>query len=319
MSQARGTAGQRSRFCHLCGQGLAGRYYRYENGLVCCATCQATRPRCARCNLPLDDASLARAARAGEPRLCGDCWQSALRCNSCHQPIAGSWTTFEEMLQATPVRNFCEQCVRQQPRCDICRVPVGKGTKAEPDGLYRCERCTATMVREVTDAHAVYTEATARFARLVDAPLRQAPRLEVVSRREMGEVRRRYEQHLHLPSGEAPGTGSHHVLGFFVAAHGDSAIYVERRLPRQLLLGTLVHELAHAWQAEYAPGVRDPELCEGFAEWAAHGALVASGEQHMAARATRRDDLYGRGLRRFLAAQRTGGRAKALALARGKV
>ena len=43
------------------------------------------------------------------------------------------------------------------------------------------------------------------------------------------------------------------MLGFFVRVHGSSTIYVEHGLPRGLLLGTLAHELGHAWQAERAP------------------------------------------------------------------
>ncbi len=100
--------------------------------------------------------------------------------------------------------------------------------------------------------------------------------------------------------------------------HGANTIYVERGLPRSLLLGTLAHELGHAWQAAYPAAVRDPLLAEGFAEWIAHHTLVASGLRPVAARATRRDDLYGRGLRQLLEVERRAGREAVLVLARGE-
>src|SRR5581483_6371297 len=109
----------------------------------------------------------------------------------------------------------------------------------------------------------------------------------------------------------------HHVLGYFVSSNGRTTIYVERALPRPLLLGTLAHELGHAWQALYVPGARDLLLSEGFAEWVAHHVLVGAGLQATAARATRRDDIYGRGLRYFLEIERTSGRAGVLAAIKG--
>ena len=131
----------------------------------------------------------------------------------------------------------------------------------------------------------------------------------------MGELRRRHERD--VPTGSAIPAASHHVLGYFVRTHGANTIYVERGLPRSLLLGTLAHELGHAWQAAY-PAVRDPMLAEGFAEWIAHHTLVASGLRPVAARATRRDDVYGRGLRQLLEVERRAGSEAVLALARGE-
>ena len=90
------------------------------------------------------------------------------------------------------------------------------------------------------------------------------------------------------------------MLGYFVQAHGTATIYVEEYLPRGLLLGTLAHELAHAWQTEQMLHLKDARVREGFAEWVAYRVLVARGLTALAERATRRDDVYGRGLRHFL-------------------
>lgn len=305
------SSGHGERFCHLCGRRLAGRYYRHSNGIVFCSACFSGRPRCARCDSPLDDAMLAKVGHLppGEPRLCGQCWRSAPRCAACHRHIAGSWYTFEELLPADAVRRFCEQCVQKRPRCDICRVPVEPEATPLDDGQYRCSLCATEMVLAEPAVRATYEDALAAFREVIGESLRQTPHVEVVSRLQMGEVRRRYERRVTAGANvPASGVAGHHVLGFYVRSHGTSAIYVERALPRSLLLGTLAHELGHAWQAEHAPDLRDPLICEGFAEWVAHHVLVARGLRPMAARATRRDDIYGRGLRRMLEIERGGGR-----------
>ena len=293
-----------SRFCHLCGRPLEGRFYRYAHGLVVCGACERTLPRCARCNVPLAGAEAPeRSAQAGGPRFCQRCLRTAPRCACCGKPIAQAWYTFEELLPPPAVRRFCEPCVKHRRRCDVCRAPVPEGATTLPDGQFRCALCATEMVLGDEAVAAVYAEALALVERVARVRPRQTPALAVVGRREMGAVRRRF------PSDLPDGASGQHVLGFFVREDGAARIYVELGLPRPLLLGTLAHEVAHAWQAEAAPDLVDPLLREGFAEWVAHRALVAGGHRRLAARATRRDDMYGRGLRHFLEVERAAGRA----------
>lgn len=305
-------------FCHYCGGRLVGRYYMYDDRLTICEACHASRPRCARCNVPLDDAAIAaiRAAPGGDPVLCGECRRTVPRCASCRGPIIGTYYSFDELLASTETRRFCGNCVAHRPRCDLCRAPVAPGAVPLDDGQYRCALCAGDLVLRDGDVQALYREALAAFDGVVGGRLGETPRLEVVSRLRMGEVRRRYER-VGAHAGTAAEAAGHHVLGYFVRSGGASTVYVERALPRGLLLGTLAHELGHAWQTARAPAMRDPLLNEGFAEWAAHHVLLARGHQVLAARATRRDDLYGRGLRHYLEIERRSGRAAVLAAARG--
>jgi len=182
-----------------------------------------------------------------------------------------------------------------------------------PDGQYRCAVCARDLVLDDATVRKVYEQALATMQQVLGERLRQIPRLEVTDRRHLAQVRRRFAR-----QGGGDDDGAHHVLGFFVRVGNDLAIYVERALPRSLLLGTLAHELGHALQAETAPWVHDPALCEGFAEWVAHRVLVSRGLQVEAARATRRDDLYGRSLRTMLDIERRKGVSGVLAAARGK-
>jgi len=306
-----------SRFCHLCGQPLTGHYFRNKRGLVFCASCSATRQRCVLCATPLGEADLAQARHNAteDGMLCRQCARMTPRCAACHRHIAGTFYTFEELLPPAAIRRFCAGCARSRPRCDICRAPVAQDTAALDDGQYRCALCAEQMVLGEPAVRTVYAQALAALGHLVGAPP-APPRLEVVSRLQMGELRRRHERD--VPTGPAIPAASHHVLGYFVRTHGANTIYVERGLPRSLLLGTLAHELGHAWQAAYPAAERDPVLAEGFAEWIAHHTLVASGLRPVAARATRRDDVYGRGLRQMLEVERHAGSEAVLALARGE-
>jgi hypothetical protein len=309
------TMDRTSRFCHLCGQRLRERYYRFDSSLVVCASCFASRPRCARCGVPVADAPVAAASNGKMTLLCASCLRAAPRCAACQQPIVGVWYTFEELLPTLAQRRFCSTCVQHRPRCDLCRAPVAANAAPLADGQYRCALCSSDMILGDAAAQSIYAEAVNGLHAAAGCTLKLTPHLQIVGRRRMGDVRRRFAHDISDVGAEE--AGNHHVLGFFVRAHGTSTIYVELGLPRALLLGTLAHELGHAWQAEQAPHVKDPMLREGFAEWVAHRVLVARGLQAVAARATRRDDLYGRSLRHFLAVERSAGLSGVLALARG--
>jgi hypothetical protein len=211
-------------------------------------------------------------------------------------------------------RKFCPRCVQGRPRCDLCRAPVSEGAQPLSDGQYRCTLCAAHLVRAVAGVQAVYRDVVSDMARVLHEQLQTPPHLRVVSRREMGEIRRRYERR----TADEAAAASHHVLGYFVQANGVSTIYVEQFLPRGLLLGTLAHELAHAWQTEHALNLNDPLLREGFAEWVAYRILMERNLAALAERATRRDDLYGRGLRHFLNTENRFGYTGVMKRARGQ-
>ena len=76
------------------------------------------------------------------------------------------------------------------------------------------------------------------------------------------------------------------------------------------------HELAHAWQSFHAPSTQSLQIVEGFAEWVAYRVLLALGQQRDAARLTRRDDLYGKGLQYFIALEQRSGQQGVLQRAR---
>lgn len=308
-----------ARFCHLCGEPLAGRVLSNAEGLTWCVRCQTDRPHCKLCHTPLDDGAIALAAAQGSGTvpLCAHCLRITPRCQTCRAPLALSWYTFEELNPTVPERRYCPTCVRSNPRCDICRTPVQRGSEPLDDGQYRCAGCAAEMVADEPAVRALYEETLSLCGQIIGEPLRQKPALSVVTRLRMGEVRLR-QARLGSAAPGAETTPSPHVVGFFVREGGKATIYVERRLPRSMVIGTLAHEIGHAWQTERAPDLRDPLVCEGFAEWVSHHALVARDLRPLAARSTRREDVYGRGVRRLLQIERDRGLPAVLEVACGR-
>ncbi|HEX8983159.1 MAG TPA: hypothetical protein VF792_10345 [Ktedonobacterales bacterium] len=306
-----------ARFCHLCGNQVVGRYYQYTNGLTVCSPCEQTAPRCARCHAPT--AAGAVISRKGV-LLCARCNRDVFHCDTCSEPILAAWYSFQELIDSPKQRRYCAPCVQNRPRCDLCHAPTGDGAVTLTDGQYRCALCASDLVIGEPAIRLVYTAAIDALAHIVNEPLRQAPPLEVVSRRRMGETRRAFAREAgRLPSPHEEDGASRHVLGFFVRAQGKPTIYVEAGLTNGLLLGTLAHELGHAWQSEQlgpaANGV-DTLVSEGFAEWVAYHTMLARGIHTLASRAREREDVYGRGLERLLEIERKRGRDAVLRLAR---
>ncbi|MEO7002631.1 MAG: hypothetical protein ABI068_12520, partial [Ktedonobacterales bacterium] len=186
------SAQPKASFCHLCGRLIVGRYFRYANGLVVCASCEAQSPRCARCNTPL--AASAPGVRISDGRtirLCKACEHEVVRCAACNDPILTAWYTFEELPPTAAERRFCPRCVQTRPRCDLCHAPCATPPVMLPDGQFRCALCAADLVNGEAEIRAVYADAVTLFRSIV-GELRAAPPLQVGGRRQMGETRRRY-------------------------------------------------------------------------------------------------------------------------------
>lgn len=319
------------RFCHICGQRIAGQFSQYTTGLVVCQRCERTATRCARCKIPVQPRGASRSARG--VLLCAPCARAVDHCTSCNEPILDLWYRFEELLPTPAPRHFCAACVRDRPRCDLCRAPTGPRSLTLSDGQYRCGLCATDLVLGEAAIRRTYSDALDSVTNALGGPLRRPPPVDVVSRRRMGEIRRIYSHEFRQTAGLLPVTpgldaigdqhaassSGRHLLGFYVRTGGKPVIYIEAGLTRGLLLGTLAHELGHAWQAEQvgaAAGALDPLISEGFAEWVAYTALLARGFRTLAARARERQDDYGRGLNRFLGIEQARGRAAVLQVAR---
>ncbi|HEX9069126.1 MAG TPA: hypothetical protein VF807_10175, partial [Ktedonobacterales bacterium] len=252
-----------------------------------------------RCHVPMPSDTAAHS-----PRLCHACERDVTHCVACAQPVLGTVYTLADPVTGVS-RSFCAECMETRQRCDLCLAPVVSSASPIKDGQWRCATCAHEMVLDPRHVAEVYSEALGWFELLLGAGLATLPELRISGRNALEEVRARHEA-------GSVGAPSAHTLGFYVRDGLSSTIYVRYGLPASLLLGTLAHELGHAWEAERARGLRDPVLIEGFAEWVAYHVLLAAGQRDAAIRATRREDHYGEGLRACLKLERDVGRATML-------
>jgi hypothetical protein len=277
--------------CQICGSAIVGTFIRYSSGLIACENCHQRGRHCAHCRRPL------RPQETGE--FCDVCLNVLPRCGVCRKPITGQFFRFGDSPQP-----YCPTCSKERPQCDVCGVPVGDDGQRLSGGQDRCGECRKTLVLEDREVQAVYLLVIERTRLVLEGEVRQTPAVVVADPAELSAIR---SQHL---AAADPDAHTQYIVGFFEQRNGQRTIYVERGLPRATLIGTLAHEFAHAWQADYAPHAQDLLLREGFAEWVAYRVLVTLGHTREAARATRREDEYGRGLRYFITLEQQSGRQR---------
>ncbi|MBI2267188.1 MAG: protein DA1 [Armatimonadetes bacterium] len=162
-----------------------------------------------------------------------------------------------------------------------------------------------------TDAQSMLTQAAHIFATRFNMRVYPLPTLKVVSREELRAVASRISR----------GTAGGNLAGLYRTEYRGrtktlSEIYVVTGLPESTTMAVVAHELAHAWQADNRRGGTSTELHEGFAEWAAYKVMESLGETGEVQRMLRRTDLYGRGLRRMLAIERSYGTQAVIRYAR---
>ncbi len=299
-----------------------------------CRACQGKVAHCSSCNEPIihEWYTFGEIVPAAERRFCPRCAQGRPRCDLCHAP------TGAQPILLNHGQYRCALCAADM----VLQEPAIRATYV--DAVVAFQRATKSNLRAIPPLHVVgrveMNEARRRFTyerdferdarrgQLMPPPLSPAAQpthatpLTPFIRQTGPSAFTGAAAPAGAQAGDADGESQgRHTLGFFVRTQGETAIYIEMGLTRGLLLGTLAHELSHAWQAEQlGPGHHhlDPMIEEGFAEWVAYHALLTRGLTTLTDRATKRDDLYGRGLRHFLTIERTHGLAGVLSAALGR-
>lgn len=279
--------------CHLCGGSLMLGYATYSTGLVVCAQCERTAQRCTACTQP---ASVLQTV--DNNRLCNYCLSRLPRCAACNKPIVGSYYHMGDSPKP-----YCVTCSQQRPACDLCGAPLGADGQQLQGGQYRCGECAQTMVLDDQVAQSLYQQVIQQARAIFDRDVQHIPPLRIVESDQLAAVQQQHGRHV-----TSMGAEHYHVPGLFEQVGHIRTIYIEHALPRAVFIGTLAHEYAHAWQADYSPNRQSPIMREGFAEWLSWSVLVALGYIREAARATRNENEYGQGLRQFIALEKNAGR-----------
>ncbi|HMA34993.1 MAG TPA: protein DA1 [Chloroflexia bacterium] len=238
---------------------------------------------------------------------CTACAGGLLRCAACRRPLDGAAGHLFALAGQTH-RLYCPDCWAR-PHCHACSRPVGALSYRRPDGRVFCDPCHATAVYDPVVAEALFAQVKATAARALGLELSIGAALHLASREQIAQLRGTAPGADPLPG---LGVDSADYVGLFVYSWRVRSIYVEYGLPRIFFCEVLAHEYAHAWQAENAPLLADPELREGFAEWGAYKVVESWGCRLRLDRFRQRQDLYGAGLRRMLAWEAAGGVAGVL-------
>ena len=165
-----------------------------------------------------------------------------------------------------------------------------------PDGRLICPRCHQTAIYDPVQAQALFEQTASVVSDHLGLGLTVGTGFTLVDQR-----------HLQRMAAEAdanPVDNPHEVIGLFARRGRERIMYILYGLPRTLFIQTVAHEWGHAWHRENCPLLNDPTTCEGFAEWVAYKALRELGAAKQAAAMTKRDGLYGEGLRKMLALER---------------
>lgn len=285
--------------CARCGTVISGAYWSFEGRSDrYCRTCWEGAPRCSACNLFADDGE-----QHGDRLFCHSCLQRLPRCGVCSGPLLGRyWSHGDDTM-------FCDDCEKHRPHCVACNAPVEYNAWEFERTRYLCSRCRPVAVLKQDAAEKLYRDVRARLARSLGIKLHSQPDFKLLTYQQMQklEIDMDGETHSFVPAGK------------FVQVGQKRTIYIQRGQRLQTVMAVIAHEIAHAWQSEQCldPASLTPLLSEGFAEWVAYRILDEVGGQSQQETMRTQNNIYGQGLRHFLAIEKQRGRDGVFTAARG--
>ena len=237
----------------------------------------------------------------------------------------GGWVYTLDAIPDEQSIVVCHHCQETAPRCDVCGVPMATSHTRLPDGRRTCIQCHQTAVYDAALAQALFERVAGVVTDQLGLGLNVGAKFTLVD-----------SQHLHrlaadvTPAPQAPGENridestaksphqgpDNRIVGLFVRKGHRRVMYVVSGLPRILLIQTIAHEWAHAWQGENCPLLQNNIVREGFAEWAAYKTLETIGATNTLALMERQNSIYGKGLRQMLALEQRDGISGVLAFCR---
>jgi len=262
--------------CHVCNNPIIGTFWVIGKEHSC-DYCYKNYERCNLCGMPSQFLFTVH-----EKKICYSCQEKAKRCSACGLPIVGRYYNYKFQSGI-----FCEYCEKQAPHCDSCSRPVGLQYIAISDGRKICFECERSAIIDEKQLHELVDLAMAGVNEL-GLKIKHKINYRLISKKLLDE--RIQETEIEDTSGRN--------LGLFHRKANKMNIYIQSHLPLQMTLGTICHELGHAWQSENIIIENQPlELKEGFCEWVSYKVLMKYGYQGQAEMISSRKDLYGKGFK----------------------
>lgn len=189
---------------------------------------------------------------------------------------------------------FCSYCGSEITGVEYDRLP---------DGRYRCNTCSNTVVKTKTEVEEIYKRIILNLEMFFGSTINVPVSIEVIEHRKLKK--------------KAGAIGSIDdqsilVIGAAIYKHKKYSVVLENGAPRLTLIATFAHELTHIWQYTHWDRNKKLKKCaknkrliiyEGMAKWVEIQYLYLIGEIDAAKReefiTRNREDEYGIGFRLY--------------------
>ncbi|HNY10796.1 MAG TPA: hypothetical protein PKK26_04305 [Candidatus Wallbacteria bacterium] len=270
--------------CEICKNHIAGTYVQYKDPkdgdvTYICTKCNDKTMKCSLCKVP----SISLSEVQGQ-NVCPKCYSNLKKCYGCGKFIMQASYNYRIVEQT-----YCPDCQKNSPKCGVCGLPTGANPVTLTDGRKICPDCEATSVKDIATVKNLY-ESVAAF--IVKEYSMEIGHVNAISFKEIKEMEKLGKE---TPTAAE---GASIPLGIFSRQGDKFDIYVQENLPKNLLIGVLAHEYAHAYMHDVSPDYKNIEIEEGFAEWIRYKTLNYIGDEKGAKLIEARQDIYGDGFRK---------------------
>lgn len=278
--------------CKICDNPILSSYMHYKDKkndttIYVCDPCAKGNRKCFVCGVP--DGNL---SEVQQQPVCPGCFKDLKKCYGCGKYIFRVSYKYELTEQ-----QYCADCQQNTDKCDVCGLPTGASPVKLTDGRKICPDCESTAVKNVNEVRDLYA-AVSGF--LIDEYRMQIGNVNKISFKEISEMRELGENTPTAEKGVIP-------LGIFSRHGKEFDIFVQNNLPKNLLIGVLAHEYAHAYVHDRMPDFDDTLIDEGFAEWIRHKTLTKIGDEKGAKLIEMRKDIYGDGFKKIVEIEKKSG------------
>ncbi|MDD5090539.1 MAG: hypothetical protein PHQ23_06440 [Candidatus Wallbacteria bacterium] len=215
--------------CGLCNKRIPGNYTTYTAAgrdiLHVCESCESLYAKCDCCGRPALYTEI-----IDSKTLCRNCASTVIRCKACGAVLL-------DKIYRYNIYNYtyCSDCEKNLPRCAVCNLPAGKGSRTLSDGRIACTDCGATAVGSIDAVIKIYQLIKGFLYAGYGMKIREVAGIEFCSLEKM-----------RLLASDVSTYDNRSVpQGLFRKDNDSVKILVQPELPRNLLVGVIAHEYAN--------------------------------------------------------------------------
>ena len=269
--------------CDLCGGLITGEYKIFSGDRKVCSDCLGLPEKCVSCGIPLKEYH-----HVYGQKICDHCYHERDKCHTCSKPILGHFVVYDN----DESKKYCQYCMQVYHHCEVCGAPVGQDSVVLDDNRIICKDCLPKGYYKLEDVFP-YKETVLKFMEEnLGMKVKHRVKYLLVGKDRLNEENKH---------------GSEDQSGLFLRRNDDFKVLILYGLRKGEIYQVLPHEIAHAWQAENCSMNMDGIDAEGFAEWVSYKLLDHLNLGYKQEVMLKRQDVYGKGLRKMLDIEKRGG------------